>query len=343
MKLRIDFEIVYDNGQITSSDSEKEEQFNEVYSIALYFQKVIHLYYDCLTTDLFLKFGVHSEELYLLPESRFSISENITLSNLFKDSKDGFNEFICEEITRTPAKGCYFGGKDCTEPKYKLEKYLVVSYRARVKFPNVNEARIYLAVKNRFRENGKVSQKCVNLCIKCFHYCSTERTVTHSKKLENRMSKYSEQIPFESFTPAEMNLRQKESIGYSPDMHHPHKFALSVSKTPLREPEKQLRDPSPKAFYPAPNPLSFSKEKWVTRLSRPIYSPPQIVTRKTPRSRSVDKSFSSSCLQRKNQTSQMNKQYQFMISLSLLIHSLIKLTMIFIKGWLNLKKNTILK
>lgn len=228
----------------------------------------VHRYYDCYVTRYSLSFGISNEKLILLSSSNFNISANAVLTEYLKDDEPKFNSFIAEELARTVTDGCYTQQDDCRKALYRIEKYLVVSFRARLLFPSIDEARLHYLVKNRFRnENGIVSRSTVNVCIRCFHVYSTEKTICHLKKIENRLPSFPEPAVFESLVPREYFGRKNLTVGFTADRYKPRKFGINLQETALLKGGPRLGTVPTGCKVTPIQPLVQSKEKWVQRLA----------------------------------------------------------------------------
>ena len=276
-KVEFDRTIKVTNKRDISCD-ENDEKRNNILEIADYLLRALKAMFGTATISINCEFGIQKEtnNIYLLESSSAESLKDGFVSSLLEDVPNGESEFqnfmqcaISPEFFEPP----------CKKPIHKARKIDVIYYRAHMKFPTVNEYRLYKVIKHRLEEMApQLLNETVNVCLKCSLNYTGARRETKGSKLTNSMFRENDPHTFEALTPLEMERRRTIPTGYTQDMHKAYCFTVNLRESPYHEKPLSIQMPPKERTKPTvKREIVPSNEDWVLRLTGEKQEPAKVV------------------------------------------------------------------
>ncbi|EAY03216.1 hypothetical protein TVAG_421040 [Trichomonas vaginalis G3] len=250
-------------------DDVLDDIYGEVKQISQHIIQLMKSLYGTSVMQFKASFGIYNEpkKIFILEGATAENLKSAFVANLFGNIPNGESEF--QYFMQCAIKPDFFK-PPCKNPVHKVKKIQVIYYRAHIKFPSVNEYRLYKIIKERLQDMApKILSETVNVCIECsINYAGAYREVKGTK-LSNGQPKEVDPHVFEALTPLEMSHRRTLPTGFTQNMHKAYCFTVNLRESPYSEQPLTIYKSKPgKPKYEKIAPLKTSKDKWVERLTK---------------------------------------------------------------------------
>ena len=266
-KIEFDRTLKITNKHDVSGD-ENDPKRNDLLEISSFLLQVIKKVFGSATISLDCEFGIQkeTEKIYILENSSAESLKDAFTSSLFSDIPNGEQEF--QNFMQCATSPDFFE-PPCKNPVHKVRKIDIIYYRAHMKFPSVNEYRLYKVIKLRLKDmSPQLLNETINVCLKCSLNYSGARHENRGSKLSNKQFRENDPHVFEALTPYEMEQRRTQSVGYTQDMHKAYCFTVNLRESPYHEaPWSIAVPPKERPKLKKQKELKKSNEKWVKRLT----------------------------------------------------------------------------
>lgn len=265
-----------ENGELIGG--EDDELIPAFVAIAEHLETNVGILFDGIVTDFRVEFGVTRKgRIYLLSGS-VSTTVNPFVRNIMREIPNGeseFVEFISKELAAPKSTGskCITGSPKCHKAEYRIPRLFVMLYRARMRWPQVNEARLYKVIKQRLqRLDPDVAKESCSVCVLCLHMYSAEQKRYYGQKLANKQHKYLSAMEFQDLVPGDMSVQARREVTMVSD---PCCYTINLERSPYKGKLIEPRAPPPPPAR-TPQPEIPKSGKWVERLTSDALTPARV-------------------------------------------------------------------
>ena len=270
---KIKEKVRVENGELIGC--EDDDMIHHFVAIAEHLERNVGILFDGIVTDFRVEFGITRKNRIYLLSGTVSTTVNPFVRNVMREIPNGeseFVEFISRELAAPKCNGskCVTGSRRCHKAEYRVPRLFVLLYRARMRWPQVNEARLYKVIKRRLQtiDADIVKQSC-SCCVMCLHMYSAEQKRYYGQKLANKQQKYMSAGEYQDLCPGDMSIQAQRDVTM---VSEPCSYLINLEKSPYKGKLIEPRAPPPPPAR-TPQPQIPKSEKWVDRLTSTA-SPP---------------------------------------------------------------------